>query len=150
MAFLFSQYVLYYSKILHKFGIIKMPDIDPETGMSEEEAYLKAVSEREEKERKLNETINRIDAITGNEQNIQQFKEFKTINDYYREIDEEKARYYENSNNTRVNFEREIGIEKNNSNRIDLLNHYKGQDPFSNGSNTFGNDLVGSILGDDF
>lgn len=127
-----------------------MPDIDPETGMSEEEAYLKAVSEREEKERKLNETINRIDAITGNEQNIQQFKEFKTINDYYREIDEEKARYYENSNNTRVNFEREIGIEKNNSNRIDLLNHYKGQDPFSNGSNTFGNDLVGSILGDDF
>ena len=97
-----------------------MPDIDPETGMSEEEAYLKAVSEREEKERKLNETINRIDAITGNEQNIQQFKEFKTINDYYREIDEEKARYYENSNNTRVNFEREIGIEKNNSNRINI------------------------------
>lgn len=158
MGYLIGMWVYYYGKNISKYGIVKMPDVDPETGLTEEEAYAKMVVEKEEKEKELakniKEMMNSFDTeSTG--------PEFKTIADYYNEIDSERESYYYNdTGNGSVPLSSIVNNKpnvSNNKNRIDLLNPIRTDTVDSifnpvnyNGTNDFANDILGGILDDDF
>ena len=70
-------------------------------------------------------------------------KPFKTIQDYYKEIDAERERSYD-SNNGSIPFEKAVGYD--NSNNINLLNGINHIDD----DQSFGQQILGNILNDDF
>lgn len=153
MGYLIGIWVIYYGKNIAKYGIMKMPDVDPATGMSEEEAYALEESKRIQEEEKLNKTIasiNRrldIDIEEKNKFLAEVGKPKKTLNDFYKELDREKAKslgieypdeeYDPYNNNT--------GIDINGS-TYDLIH-----DSFNNDNNiSYGSQMINDIVNGDF
>lgn len=151
MGFLVGMWVYYYGKNLNKFGIIRMPDVDPATGMTEEEALAKELfkeaDKREATERAINNALNNgeddsFSNIFGNSQ-------FKTMKDFYDEIDREKERYFDQQESpisSTFNLESVLGANRVNrgSGTIDLLH-----DNDDNQSG-YGNSVIDSMLSDTF
>lgn len=141
MGYLIGIWTLYYGKNISHYGIICLPDADPSTGLSEEEQYAMQVANQEIKNRNLAKTAMK---LNSDPVDIEfEDKPFKTIQDYYKEIDAERERSYD-SNNGSIPFEKAVGYD--NSNNINLMNGINHIDD----DQSFGQQILGNILNDDF
>ena len=136
MAYLIGIYTLYYGKSLAKYGIVVYPDVDPKSGLTEEEVFAKTQLEEEERKRNLSKINMQLNAEPN--ENIVSNNEFKTINDYYAELDKEREMIYNNDNEYTVSAESVLL----GNNRIDLLNN--------NSDESFVDSIVNRIIGNDF
>ena len=146
MGFLIGMYVLYYGKNLNKYGIINMPDVDPSTGLTEEEVFAQQMINQEQKNQNLQRTASKLTAEPDDEL-IEVNKPLKTLNDYYKEIDAERERAYDINNGGSIPLERVLGATGTDGNKIDLLN---GGSSYISNNNNFGQQLLDDILGGDF
>lgn len=83
MAWNIGMWCLYFSTTITNFGITKTPDIDPATGLSEdefEEAIAKAEADRSR----------RLDRLFGRINGVEEVQETKSINQFYEEADRER------------------------------------------------------------
>lgn len=151
MGYLIGMWIYYYGKNLGRYGIIRMPDVDPSTGMTEEEQLLALEKEQERKNQEMNMVLNRINAAVDDDSGTLPIKEFKTINDYYKEIDKAKeAQYAKMDANVKVNFEDAINDKPHSNGVINLSTHNGNPFSIDNNSNSFGQGIVDDITGGDF
>lgn len=146
MGYLIGMWVYYYGKNLGKFGILRMPDVDPATGKTAEEIEAEEEYKRELKERNAAKQFNRLNAdVTDTPDILASTPEFKTIDDYYREIDKEREIAYQMEKGGKVHI-------------ADALNFDSSRDVSTFGSmvfgegyqdDPFGSQIVSSLIGDD-
>lgn len=143
MGYLIGIWVLNYGKNIGKYGIIRLPDVDPETGMTEEEAYAQALLNEHEKAKKLTNTYQQINTVPEKKIEVSQFK---TTKDYYAEIDRERERAYDISNSGHISLERSL-LGGNNT-TYERFGQSLGGAITNHGE--FGRQLIGSLIDGDF
>ena len=81
------MWVYLYGKNINKYGIIRFPDIDPESGMSEIEEIEKIRQEQQANIQKMEEQFNAL--VHSDDSKMTEATVYKTIKDFYDEIDEQ-------------------------------------------------------------
>lgn len=154
MGYLVGMWVYHYGKNLARYGIFKVPDIDPESGLTDEEALDQALAEQEERERNLQEAYQRLNNAVDYNSQLVEAAPLKTVNDYYDQMDKELNKKLDGGG----------GILEKNRNINDLMGNNNGSNNTNgrftvnlfdsgignSGSDSFGNDLINNILNNDF
>lgn len=139
MGYLIGMWVYWFGKNISKYGIFAVPDIDPSTGLSEEDAIAQMMEEQEQRLDNLRDSYDRLNRKVND--NAVKHPEYKTMNDLYDEIDDSMNREYDGGNNKNINDL--IGGRQSGLQRDNIFNRSNSQ------SNDFGNNLLNSYIGDD-
>lgn len=109
MAYLIGMWVYWYGKNISKYGIIRFPDLDPETGISEVEQIERIRQEQEANMRKMEEKFN---ALVDNDiDNTIEVPQYKTMKDFYEELDNSMLEQYE-QDSSKIKFNSVINGKK--------------------------------------
>lgn len=143
MGYLVGIWVLYYGKNIGKYGILRLPDVDPETGKTPDEVYYEEMYREEQKRENMNKNFAMINSANGETPTIHQ-KQYKTMKDYYDEIDNEINNAYENEHGGSISLEKTLLGGSSRNQRFNI-----GGTGSSN-QMSFGQQIIGSIISSDF
>lgn len=151
MGYLLGIWVLYYGKNIQKYGIIRMPDVDPNTGMTEDEVFALEEYKEIQKQEKMREIERQIQSdVVSDENSIFNTRPRKTINDFYKQLDMEKSRAMGFEGAGEVSINEIIKPSENNllygQGTLDLIHG----NITGSGDDNFGSQMIDSILGGDF
>lgn len=144
MAYNIGMWVYWYGKNLAKWGIIRIPDVDPRDGLSEQEILDREQEKELQKQSVLNDVYNYIQ-LDDKVKEKQKVSSFKTINDYYNEMDASLMNELNNKASGKRNINQLFANQHNRSNRNNnnFFNTNRESDDFANS-------LINDILNKDF
>lgn len=150
MGYLIGMWMYYHGNNTSSFGLVKYPDIDPSTGMTEDEALFKMEQEQIERDKERLDAYTNIldDSDKDSNDLISNTPRFKTIDDYYNQIDNEMVDSITgNSHSTLMNALSDNNFMGNNS----IFNDSSSGFDFGSLNNDgYGGDMFEDILGGDF
>lgn len=140
MAYNIGMWVYWHGKNLQRWGIFPVPDVDPMSGLTEDEVIEREERKQIEREEKLNDAYN---YIHNDHKGQAKFPTVKTINDFYNEMDQ-----------STINEMNEIATGKSNINNLYRKNNISNRNKniFDSGSRSddFASSLINDVLGKDF
>ena len=152
MGYLIGMWTYYHGNNIGAFGITRYPDVDPETGMTEEEYLIQVQEEELQKNKSRYEAcrniINTGEHVDENDL-LQSAPKMKTMTDYYNEIDRDTIQAeMDISNQSGILSLLDAGPSILNSGGFDIFGNNTSSG-FNLNNNDEG-DIFSDILGGDF
>lgn len=138
MAYLIGMWVYLYGKNINKYGIIRFPDIDPESGMSEIEEIEKIRQEQQANIEKMEQQFNAL--VHSDDSKMAETTVYKTIKDFYDEIDDQVMTQYERDSSN-IRFDSIINGKSVAKNSFNVFGN-----SMYNSNDNYGANLVDDIL----
>lgn len=155
MAYLIGMWVYFYGKRLSRFGILPVPDVDPESELSEEELELQEISKIEARRERQNDLADFVQESYYNAQTGRDISSSKnnngkleTVNDVLRMFEEQKDRAFNNLESKRNSHKLSdiVGSNKRRGINPAKSNFMTG---IGFGESTYADDMISGILDKD-
>lgn len=144
MGYLIGMWMYYYGNNTSMFGLVKYPDVDPSTGLTEEEMLFKMEQERIDEEKKREKAYESILDQSELDGSLGNFPKIKTLDDYYDKIDRDTVEAMNNESESNLINAITGGSTYSSSNIFDNSSWGNGFDDYANDG------MIDSILGGDF